>query len=285
MGHCRKEMCRFNLETVNYLKQFKPEVTAALGHLSTQFGKLGAKARGLNRGREKMLKGEERKKALAQFNHKRAAQLSVEAAQWWGEGVWGERRVEPFHKKAVKTPSTSSRPESGLSPSTNEEETQAPGWPPHAEWFCPSLNPLCLPGHESSQDFNSSQAMYYYFPRIILLSRHNHLLRKVRLKDILNNTTIKCQEHHDSNPDLIPEPMNFPILPQKHPTFQQQPGEAERRDHVPFPYLRHLSQLEKQASHAYVVSKNCRFPLQVNTCTIKAGAGHNQRADLLHSNR
>lgn len=33
----------------------------------------------------------------------------------------------------------------------------------------------------------------------------------MRLKDILNNTTVKKQEYHDSNPDLTPKPNFFPI--------------------------------------------------------------------------
>lgn len=60
----------------------------------------------------------------------------------------------------------------------------------------------------SSGAFNSSQAMYY-FACMILLNRHNNLLRKAGLKESLNNTTIKWQEHQDSNPDLTPGPALF----------------------------------------------------------------------------
>lgn len=114
----------------------------------------------------------------------------------------------------------------------------------------------------------------------------------MRLKDILNNTTIKRQEHQDSNPDLTPEPMHFPILPQEHPTFQQQPGSSEKipcslpiaetpvsvarktqymKQTVLFVLILILTCYElqtqdiqpkqKQASHSYVVSKYCSFPV------------------------
>lgn len=66
-------------------EQFQLEFTGTLGHLSTQFGKLGAKGRGPKRDQKNVM-WEEQKKVLGTINHQRAAQQLVGAAQW-GRGV------------------------------------------------------------------------------------------------------------------------------------------------------------------------------------------------------
>lgn len=67
-------MCQFNVETVNFLKLMVPSLSSLLLlGTSAQFGKLGAKARGLKRGKTKCKRGEQ-KKVFSTANHKRAAQ-------------------------------------------------------------------------------------------------------------------------------------------------------------------------------------------------------------------